>query len=78
MKRVVDPLLNFCAERTDLSDRMADAAKQYAEAADKLARRIGILPGPEYRRARDEVERLRVEAERARERYRSHREIHGC
>ena len=46
MKRVGDPLLNFCAERTDLSDRMAEAAKQYAEAANELARRIGILSGP--------------------------------
>jgi hypothetical protein len=78
VKRVIDPLLKFCAERGDLLDRMTDAAKQYAAAANELAKRMGVLPGPEYRRARDEVENLRLEAERARERYRKHRSEHGC
>jgi hypothetical protein len=78
VKRVIDPLLKFCAERGDLLDRMTDTATQYAAAANKLAKRMCVLPGPEYRRTRDEVESLRLEAERAREKYRNHRNEHGC
>jgi hypothetical protein len=78
VKRVVDPLLRFCAVRGDLLDRSTEAAKQYADAANELAKHMAVLPGPEYHRARDDVENLRLEAERAREHYRKHRNEHGC
>ena len=78
MKRVADPLLKFCTQGGEALDKVSDAAKQYAHGAADLAKHICILPGPEYRRLRDEVENLRLDAERVREVYRNHRDLHGC
>ena len=70
--------LKFCPERGRLLDELHRAASEYAEAATKMSRKIGMLPQADYNRLRSEVEDARLTAQRMRESLFAHRKQHGC
>jgi predicted metal-binding transcription factor (methanogenesis marker protein 9) len=70
--------LKFCSARGQLLNIMNTATKDYANAANALATKMGRMSQADYERVRAEVEEARLDAEHARNALLEHRREHGC
>ena len=72
------PPPDVCEERQRLLNAFEDASAAYSAAVTDLRRNVEVLPEPEYERAYEESERLRLAAREAEDALHGHIRKHGC
>ena len=67
-----------CAEKQELVHQYSAAANEYSRILQVLNKRLGVLPGPQYRAIRAASEEARSRTEEARRKLDNHIAQHGC